>query len=249
MTTMKPEDLIELGFNRNEARVYLSLIKFGKADAHQLIQDTKFHKNIVYDNLEKLMDKGLVTYILEEGRRVYKLASSNMLIEFFNEQEKEIKEKQNKAKEIAKEIDKISKVVKEKQEAMIYKGIKGIKSFYNETLDGKDYDVFGAPKESVDIMGELFWKNYNVKRISKKIKVKMIFNSSLKNFARGMKDKYTDVRFFDKDFEPLTETHVQEDQIAIIVWTEDPVLFIIRDKSVANNYRKFFEGMWRDSKR
>ena len=47
---MKAEDFIELGFNKNEAKVYLALIKFGKADARLLIEETKFHKNIIYDN-------------------------------------------------------------------------------------------------------------------------------------------------------------------------------------------------------
>ena len=48
-TTMDKEDLIKLGFNRNEAIVYLSLVRFGQADANLLIKDTKFHKNIVYN--------------------------------------------------------------------------------------------------------------------------------------------------------------------------------------------------------
>ena len=65
MTTMNKEELMDIGFNKNEAIVYLSLIKFGKADAHQLIQDTKFHKNIVYENLYKLMEKGVYVFLVE----------------------------------------------------------------------------------------------------------------------------------------------------------------------------------------
>ncbi len=46
MTTMEIEDLIRIGFNKNEAKVYLSLIKFGKADANRIIKDTYlFSKN------------------------------------------------------------------------------------------------------------------------------------------------------------------------------------------------------------
>ena len=249
MTTMKPEDLIEIGFNRNEAKVYLSLIKFGKADAHQLIQYTKFHKNIIYDNLEKLIDKGLVTYILEGGRKVFKLASSNMLIEFFNEQEKEIKAKQDKAKDIAKEIDKISKVVKEKQEATIYKGKNGLKTFYNQMLKKGEFCVFGSPKESVEIMGETFWRNFDVKRKQIKLSAKLIFNYSLREYGETVKNNYTEVRYLKENFEPLTETTIQDDKVGIIVWSEEPILFLIQNKFVADNYRKFFEDMWRMSKK
>jgi len=38
---MEYHELIKLGFNKNEAIVYLSLIKFKKADALQIIKDTK----------------------------------------------------------------------------------------------------------------------------------------------------------------------------------------------------------------
>lgn len=249
MTTMEVEDLIGIGFNKNEAKVYFSLIKFGKTDAHQLIQNTKFHKNIVYDNLDKLIEKGLVTYVIENGRRVYKMASSEILVEFFEEQEKELKTKKDKAKNLAKEIDTLKKDFPIEQEATIYKGIKGLKSFYNQTLHKGDFLVFGSPKESVEIMGETFWRNYDIKRKEKRISAKLIFNSSLRWWGETIKNKYTDVRYFDKDFEPLTETNIQGDEVGIIVWTEEPILFLIQDKNVAESYRKFFEGMWKVSKK
>jgi len=247
MTTMNREDLIKLGFNKNEAIVYLSLVKFGQADANLLIKDTKFHKNIVYDNLEKLMDKGLITYVIEEGRRIYKIASPNALIQLFEIQEKEIWEKKKLAEKISKEINQAIKKIPYKREATIYKGVKAIKSFYKETLEGKNYVVFGAPKESVKIMGDYFWKNYTQKRIANKIRVRMIFNPSLKDFGDKLKNKFTEIKYFKQNFEPLTETHVQGDKVAIIVWTEEPILFLIKDKFVAENYRQYFENMWKKS--
>ena len=250
MTTMELIDLIKLGFNRNEARVYLALIKFGKSDARQIIKETKFHKNIVYDNLEKLIDKGLVIFILENKKRIFQIASSNSLINFFEEKEKEIKEKKDDAIKINQEISKIAKSIPEKQEASIYRGIQGIKSCYNSTLEnGKNYVVFGAPPQSVSIMGDVFWRNYIAKRIANKMKVRMIFNPSLKNYWETIKNKFTEVRYFERNFEPLTETHIQDDFVAIIVWTKEPILFLISDKEVVDSYLKFFEIMWRLAKK
>ncbi len=249
MTTMNIEDFTKLGFNKNEAIVYLALIELGIANAHDLISKTKFHKNIVYDNLEKLIDKGLVTFILEGKKKVFQISSSKNLIEFFEEKEKEILKKKEFAKKIVKEIDKTTKSVKEKQEARIYKGIRGIKSFYNETLDGSDYIVFGAPHQSIEIMGETFWRNYNLKRNNKKIKVRMIFNPSIKDYGNTILDKFTEVKYFDKNFEPQTETHVQNNKVGIIVWTKEPILFLIENKDVASSYKKFFEDMWKSAKK
>ncbi len=249
MTTMKIEDLLGLGFNKNEAKVYFSLIKFGKADAHQLIQDTKLHKNIIYDNIDKLIDKGLVTYIVENGRRVYKMAPSGILIEFFEEKEKELKLQKDKAINLAKEIDKLRKNIPIEQEATIYKGVKGLKSFYNQSLYKGEFLVFGSPKESVEIMGETFWRNYDIKRKEVKLYAKLIFNHSLRKFGETIKNKYTEVRYLEKDFEPLTETHIQKDKIGIIVWTAEPILFLIQNKFIAESYKNFFENMWKSAKK
>jgi len=244
---MELTDFLKLGFNKNEARVYLSLIKFEKADARQLIQDTKFHKNIVYDNLERLIDKGLVTFIIEEGRKLFSITKPKMLSSYFEEQEKEVNEKIRLAKKLEKEIAGKVKDIPEKQEATIYRGIKAMKSFYNETLTKEDYFVFGAPQESINVMGETFWENYSLKRTEKKIKVCMIFNPSIKYYGEKIKNKYTEIKYFNKNFEPKTETHIQGDIVAIMVWVKEPIIFKINSKTVAESYKKHFDAMWKAS--
>ena len=244
MTTMELTDFIKLGFNRNEAIVYLSLIRFRKADARQIIQDTKFHKNIVYDNLEKLIDKGLVSFIIEGGRKVFFMLKSKTISSYFEEQKEEINEKIKLAKEIEERIIKSTKNISEKQEAEIYRGIKAVKSFYNETLQSGDYFVFGAPQESIDIMGIDFWKNYNLKKTQKNIKSYMIFNPSIKDFGEKISNKNTKVRYFNNNFEPKTEIHIQGDIVAIIVWIKEPLIFKIKNKTVSESYRKYFDFLW-----
>ncbi|MBR9705227.1 hypothetical protein GOV12_07480 [Candidatus Pacearchaeota archaeon] len=246
---MEVNDLIEIGFNTNEAKVYLELIKLRKASARQIINTTKFHKNIVYDNLNKLIDKGLVTYINEKSKKVYQISDSSNLMDPIIKKEKDILIKKQKTKIISKEINKISKEFLSKSEATIYRGVSGIKTFYNETLvDKRDFFIFGAPLDSIKIMGETFWKSYENKRIHKKIKSKRIFNTSIKEFKKihGKHDK--DRRYFEEGFEPLTETFIQGDKVAIIVWAKEPLLFLIKDESIAKSYLGYFKKLWNISK-
>ncbi len=249
MTTMEIGDFINLGFNKNEAKVYHSLIKFKTADASQLIKNTKFHKNIVYDNLEKLIDKGLVSFIIENGRKVFSISPHETFLHYFDEQEKELIEKKKLAKKIAGEIRSTIKEIPEKQEATISRGVKAIKSFYNNALNNGNYFVFGAPQDSIEIMGRDFWVNHNVKRKEKKINVRMVFNESIRYYGEASKNKYTEIRYFDKDFEPLTEVHIQKDIVAIIVWTKEPLIFRINNKFVAESYKEYFGRMWKMAKK
>ena len=247
MTTMVQERLIALGFNQNEARVYAALVKLGQADAKQLITVTKFHKNI-NDNLEKLMNKGLVSFFIENGRKVFKIASSMALFELLKEDEQEIQRKKKIAQEIAKEINLTQKLTMHKQQASVYKGISGVRLFYEESLHKGDYVVFGAPKDSVKIMGDYFWENYSLKRKELGIKVKMIFNPSLEKFGKKLQNSITHIKYFEYNFEPLTETHIQQDEVAFVVWSEEPVVFIIKDQFVSEAYKKYFEEMWLKAK-
>lgn len=246
---MDIENLTRLGMNKNEAKVYLSLVKFGNSDASEIIKDTKLHKKLVYENLEKLIDKGLVAFVVEGNKRIFKITSANSLVEIFEAKIKEDIKKREEAKKVVKEIANIAKNVRQKQEALVYRGKQGIRSFYKELLDkGKNYIVFGAPEKSLDIMDELFWRNFNAKRKEKKIKAKVLFNESIREYGESIKDRLTEIRYFNKDFEPITETNIQGDRVAIIVWTEEPILFIIKDKYVAENYTNYFEKMWNSSK-
>jgi sugar-specific transcriptional regulator TrmB len=95
MTTLTDMNFLELGFNKNEAKTYLSLIKFKEAPASLIIKDTKFHKNIVYDNLEKLVNKGLVSYIQKDSKKHYKIENSQNLVEIFKQKKKTLKQKKN----------------------------------------------------------------------------------------------------------------------------------------------------------
>jgi sugar-specific transcriptional regulator TrmB len=246
---MNEKELLGLGFSKNESKVYSSLIRFGRTGAKDIIRDTQLHKKIVYENIERLIDKGLVSFVQEGRTRFFKVADPNMLVELFEDAIDDAKKMRNAAESIASEIRTQVSQEHAKQDAVLFRGKKGIRSFYNELLrEGKDYIVFGAPGNSINIMEEHFWLNFVKKKSDKKIKGRVLFNQSIKKYGEKIKDRYTEVRYFEKDFEPMTEINIQGDRVATIVWSDEPVLFLIKDKLVAESYLKYFEKMWKEAK-
>ena len=154
---MQLSELLGLGFNRNEAKVYLAIIRFGEADAPTLIKETKLHKNIVYDNLYKLIDRGLISYIIEDKRRVFRMEPAHALSDLFASRLKSAQESLDKARVIGKEIARIARVQPHLQDAGIFRGIQSVRAFYKELQSSsRDYCVFGAPQESLKVMGKAF---------------------------------------------------------------------------------------------
>lgn len=246
---MRSKDLISLGFTLNESLVYLSIISFGRAKANEIIRDTGLHKKIVYENIERLIDKGLVSFIQEGRTRIFTPADPNMLVELFQEKQEEIARKTQEAKDVAEKIRKLAKKEVTKEEATLFRGKKGIRTFYNELLRiGEDYCVFGAPASSIDMMEEHFWLNLVQKKREKKISARILFNRSNKEYGDKIRDRLTDIRYLDKDFEPMTEINIQKDRVATIVWKESPYLFLVKDRVVAESYMQYFEKMWKESR-
>ncbi len=245
---MNEIELIKLGLNKNEAKVYLILLKRNAGSAGELIKQSNFHRNIVYDNLEKLIEKGLVSFIFEGRTKIFKANPLYSFTDFLEREQEILNEKKEIAEKIKKSAKELFPIKCKMQDAMIYRGIKGVRALFLDTLnEGKEYYVFGAPKASLKIMGSTFWENYNIKREQKKMIIRMIFNEDLRQWSKKIKSKLTKIKFLPKKFDSITETIIYNEKVAIIVWTQNPIATLIIDKNLARAYKQYFEILWKEA--
>ncbi len=76
--------LESLGLSKNEAKTYLTLLRLGKANSAELARESGIHRINVYDVLNSLISKGLVSYISEAGTRNFKPESPEKFKEILN---------------------------------------------------------------------------------------------------------------------------------------------------------------------
>ena len=57
------EILEEIGLSKNEAKIYLTLLDLGSATASKIADTSKMHRTTVYDALDRLVQKGIVSHI------------------------------------------------------------------------------------------------------------------------------------------------------------------------------------------
>jgi HTH-type transcriptional regulator, sugar sensing transcriptional regulator len=58
------DDLISIGLTSGEAKVFLTLLKLGSAKVGQIVKDSHVSYSKVYDVLERLSAKGLISHIV-----------------------------------------------------------------------------------------------------------------------------------------------------------------------------------------
>lgn len=237
---MDTERLQKLGLNLNEAKIYLTLLKLGSGQAGKISKESQINRTTTYDSLERLIERGLVAYIVEANRKVFKAVSPDALLN-------QLKEKQKIAEEILPELNSVFKETKEKEESDIYKGRKGIKAILQDILKFKEYVAFGSSGRFLEIMKHDF-DIFQKRKKELKINAKVILSESSRK-TEQVKLSHTNFKYIPDEFSSPTTTFVYNNKTAIIVWGEIPIATLITSKEVSNSYIKYFDFLWKQAKK
>lgn len=236
---MKAEDLQKIGFASNEAKIYLILLEYGSLQAGEISKKTQINRRTTYDTIERLIEKGYLSYVIVTNKRVFKAVNPDLIIE-------KIKEMEKQAQEFLPQLKSIYEGTKEEHEANIYRGKKGIKSILNDILKQKEYVVFGSNEKFPEIMQHDF-SLFQKRKKDLKINSRTIMSISMKNKPL-LKEAFTTYRFIPESYSLPTSTFVYGNKVAIIIWSEMPVGMVTESKDVANSFKQYFEALWKLSK-
>ncbi|MBT3298158.1 hypothetical protein HN385_04490 [archaeon] len=242
--------LKELGFSEGEIKVYLSLFKLGESSVGPISKESKVSHAKVYPILDKLIEKGLVSCIIKEGRKKFNANNPNMLLELLN---KKVRDLEYNKKEIEKIIP--SLLAKQKEEELqqysrVFEGYRGVKGLFLElfTNDNKNEEifVFGLNESLKEARMMSFFKFYHDLRKKNKIKVRLLLNKNIKRtIEKNYKDmignesiKYVNIKFPTGVF--IFKDHV----INIIADDKKITAFDLRSKINSEKYKEFFNDIW-----
>ncbi len=242
--------LSSLGLSPNEAKVYESLLNIGKAPINEIALESNVHRRNVYDSTEKLLKKGLVSEEFDSGKRFFKPVSPERLVSI-------LKEKETAVDSILPGLQKKFAKSVAKEEAVMYAGIEGVKTYLQDILNvGEPAYFIGAKAFWLDPRLQYFLPKFEKQRVKKRIHLKHIFDHEVRSLAPGiLKLKFNDYRFFPPEFSSSTAIDIFGDRVVSFYGLspgklpEEPVQFTIVSEKIAEGYRKFFEFMWKGCKK
>jgi len=229
-------DITQVGMTKNEGKVYLALLELGPSLAGQISRKTGLHRRNIYDITERLIQKGVVGYIVKNNRKLFEAASPDRLKEILDE-------KQQSLDEILPKLNELYEQTKEKQETNFFKGSEGLKTIFQDQLTNevKEVLILGASNSAFEIL-PFYFKWYDEDRKKIKIKVKIIAN---KTFDK--KPPLSEVRYLLEKYSNPLAINIWGDKVAIILWKKPPLAIVIKNKEIAESYKKYFELIWRAS--
>jgi len=233
--------LEDLGLTGSEIKVLLTLLELGQSPAGKIVERSGLQNAVVHRAFHSLSEKGLITYIKMGKIKQYQALPPRLLLNF-------IDEKRARLEKILPELEAKQKLTKEKPQAMVFQGVRGVKELINLMLetDSKEYFAYGGPQKAHDLLGDFFWEGFHRRRTKKGIKAQLIFHSSLKWWADQLikKNKLTEIQTTKRDFEELTETIICGKRVGIIIYLDKPYGFLIEEQLTAQSYKKFFQLLW-----
>lgn len=246
--------LEEIGFTKTETKIYLALLKLGQTTTTQIIKESQINPSKVYEFLDKLVQKGLVSYVIKSNKKYFTASSPDSLKELIKEQKEELKEKESKVNELIPELKKVMKEGEEIINAEIYEGLRGIKTVYERMLTilkkGDTQYIIGIPKVANDQL-EAYVLDWHKRRLKIGIKCKFLFDSDAKHYGKVReKMPLTEVKYLPRGIISPVWIEIYGDYVAIgHIKKYNAVLFLIKDKEIAKGYLDYFNLIWKVSKK
>ena len=127
--------LQEIGLTESESKTYLALLDLGTSTIGPLASKSGVAYSKIHLLLEKLIAKGLASYIIKNKTKYFSPANPKRILNYLDERKKEINKQEKEVKEIIpKLIEKLS-FIKEEEKVEIYEGFEGYMSVYQESFD------------------------------------------------------------------------------------------------------------------
>ncbi len=240
--------LTDAGLTQNEARVYMALLKTGKAQSGRIVQEAVISGGKVYETLYKLIDKGLVEVVVENGVKQFHAADPESILLYMNEQKNKLREQTQKLQRIVPELRKMKEFREPPENVYLIKGFRGIKPLV--------YKVMRKAQSDAKIMGvrsfksrkfNIFWQHWHKERAALKKKARMLItdrDTDYWNFFKGL--KFTEIRST-PSISPSAIMIIDEHSF-IFSYEDEFTCIHIRSPAIANSFSSFFEDLWKIGK-
>jgi len=247
---MEKEILREIGLTEGEIRVYMALIGLGKSSTGAIMEKSGISSSKVYLILEKLIEKGLVSFIIEENIKKFQVTNPNTIIDYIRKKKDNLQELEEKSKDLIETINSLLGKYEE-ETVQIYKGFRGAETAFTRLIEETNEEgvnlFFSHDKEELDDSVIMFFKRIKEKRLARRIKTLGIVHPILReSFETKVKEKYYKIKF--SKTAPPTPITIGKNSILLTLWGKEPLCIEIRSKRMVKKYSDYFYNLWKIAK-
>jgi len=249
---MDIEILREIGLTEGEIKVYLALLKIGSSTSGPITDESGVSRSKIYHVLDKLMKKGLASYITKEKTKFYQAAEPKKILDYIDEKEKKLAQNKGVVEKLLPELV-LQQAMAKKSEINVYSGLKGMITAHEHTYlklkKGEFYYYLGIyayqPKEH-----HFYWQRDHKRREKVGINCRLIFNADTdpKVLKNRNNFKGCEARFMPTDIKTPSGILIYKDTTTIIIQHPSVISIEIINQEVADSFMAYAEEYWKKSK-
>ncbi|VVB98148.1 Sugar-specific transcriptional regulator TrmB [uncultured archaeon] len=244
--------LKEAGLTDGEIKVYLALLELGSSTTGPIIEKSGIARSIIYQILEKLMQKGLVSYVTREKTKHFQAAEPYRLLDYLEEEEKKFKKNRDGIKALLPQLLSL-KDSEEETEVKVYKGFKGTMTVHEHTYErlkrGEEYYYMGVtsyqPPEQ-----HAYWMKDHQRRAKAGIPTRILFDATTEKKILENRNSYPgcDARYMPEGINTPAWFMGYKNVVAISIPSSKPITIEITNQEIADSFRAYFEDFWSKSR-
>ncbi|MEK6960232.1 MAG: helix-turn-helix domain-containing protein [Nanoarchaeota archaeon] len=233
--------LRQLGLTDGETEVYLALLSLGSTTTGKIMKTARISNSKVYEVLDKLINKGLASYTIQNNKRHYAATPATRLIDYLDERKQEISDNQEALRNL---IPRLETIRREKTwpESAVYRGKKGALVALGEVIEagmrGEEILGFGTEDYATYFPAQL--PGYLKIATKHRFKERLIFGEGFKS-----PNKTAKIRYLPKEYIVPARTMIFGSKVAIVDFTEPMTTVIIDKQSIADSYKNQFNLLWK----
>ncbi len=244
------KNLINIGFSEKETAVYLALLELGKRTVSPIARKSGINRTTVYDILESLVSKGLVSISGKEPLQEYVAESPEKIIRLM---ETGIERKQQELEEAKKLVPELKSLhnVSDRPRVRFYEGTEGLEQVYEDTLTSHEPIRAYATYDDMEKALPGYFPKYFYRRANKGIKIRAIFpyTKAGVELSKNDTEQLRETAIVPmEDFYFTPEINIYDNKVMIASWKEK-LGITIESSEIAEAMKKIFELAWAEAKR
>lgn len=249
---MKVEELEGIGLTRSEIIVYITLLKIGTSSTGGIVKKAKISSGKIYEILDKLIEKGLVSYILKNNVKFFSASEPYKIKDYIDKKKIEIEQKAKKIEKILPELKALKKSTEEEYSAEIHTGIDGFKtslmSLVDNMPDNSELLFLGGSGVRKPTINHI-WKK-TVKKIAEKtIQTRFIVTDVSEESKKSLKEykkTYHGIKYrFMAGF--YLAPIILGSNRTLLLNFKDISVIVIKSSTITDQFRFFFNSLWKQA--
>lgn len=228
--------------SKNEAKIYETILEIWECGVSEISKKSQIHRRSIYNALQRLVEKWIIFQIFWWKENLFSAAAPQKLLEI-------IKEKEEWFLKVLPYLEKLKNKNPSEEDSFVYKWIEWYKNYLRDRIRVAEDTFFLWAKWNwvTPWISIAFEQNFKKALEKNWKKLKIIFDPRVKNREDILNTASWEYRFLPDWFETPGIVDIFWDYVITFnaegIWNfwEKGSIFVMRNKDLANSYRKWFE--------